>query len=409
MKAYLTNTIENKTVSVNLPGSKSESNRLLILKKIYPNISLLNLSNCDDTLTLRKAIEEKNQIVDVHHAGTAMRFLTAFFASKKDVEFTLTGSKRMQERPIKILVDTLRAIGADISYIKNNGFPPLKIKGKELISNSISIDANISSQYISALMLIAPSLNKGLKITLRNNITSIPYIKMTLELLSRIGVFCSLTDNIIEIASTKKINDIKVNIESDWSSASYYYSLVALSDHLEITLKTFRKDSIQGDSKVVDVYKKLGVETIFNETANSITLKKNGKKVNNFLKLNLIETPDIAQTIAVTCFGLGISCELMGLKTLKIKETDRLLALKIELQKLGAEITITDKSLRLKPTKTIAKNIVIETYQDHRMAMSFAPLYLKVPIIINNPNVVSKSYKTFWEDLQKIGSKLLIK
>jgi len=409
LKAYLTNTIENKTVSVNVPGSKSESNRLLILKKIYPNISLLNLSNCDDTLTLKKAIEKKNEIVDVHHAGTAMRFLTAFFASKKDVDFTLTGSKRMQERPIKILVDTLRAIGADISYIKNNGFPPLKIKGKELISNSISIDANISSQYISALMLIAPSLNKGLKIILRNNITSIPYIKMTLELLSRIGVLCSLTDNIIEIASTKKINDIKVNIESDWSSASYYYSLVALSDQLEITLKTFRKDSIQGDSKVVDVYKKLGVETIFNETANSITLKKNGKKVNNFLKLNLIETPDIAQTIAVTCFGLGISCELTGLKTLKIKETDRLLALKIELQKLGAEITITDKSLRLKPTKTIAKNIVIDTYQDHRMAMSFAPLYLKVPIIINNPNVVSKSYKTFWEDLQKIGSKLLIK
>lgn len=409
MKAYLTNTIENKTVSVNVPGSKSESNRLLILKKIYPNISLLNLSNCDDTLTLRKAIEEKNEIVDVYHSGTAMRFLTAFFASKKDVEFTLTGSKRMQERPIKILVDTLRAIGADISYVKNNGFPPLKIKGKELISNSISIDANISSQYISALMLIAPSLNKGLKITLRNNITSVPYIKMTLELLSRIGVFCSLTDNIIEIASTKKINDIKVNIESDWSSASYYYSLVALSDHLEITLKTFRKDSIQGDSKVVDVYKKLGVETIFNETANSITIRKNGKKVNNFLKLNLIETPDIAQTIAVTCFGLGISCELTGLKTLKIKETDRLLALKIELQKLGAEITITDKSLRLKPTKTITKNIVIDTYQDHRMAMSFAPLYLKAPIIINNPNVASKSYKTFWEDLQKIGSKLLIK
>ena len=409
MKAYLTNTIKNKTVSVNVPGSKSESNRLLILKKIYPNISLLNLSNCDDTLTLIKAIEEKNGIVDVHHAGTAMRFLTAFFASKRDIELTLTGSKRMQERPIKILVDTLRAIGANISYMKNNGFPPLKIKGKELISSSISIDANISSQYISALMLIAPSLNKGLKITLRNNITSVSYIKMTLELLSRIGVFCSLNDNIIEIASTKKINDIKVNIESDWSSASYYYSLVALSDHLEITLKTFRKDSIQGDSKVVDLYKKLGVETIFNDTDSSITLRKNGKKVDDFLKLNLIETPDIAQTIAVTCFGLGISCELTGLKTLKIKETDRLLALKIELQKLGAEITITDKSLRLKPTKTIAKNIVIDTYQDHRMAMSFAPLYLKAPIFINNPNVVSKSYKTFWEDLQKIGSKSLIK
>lgn len=409
MKAYLTNTIENKTVLVNVPGSKSESNRLLILKKIYPNISLLNLSNCDDTLTLKRAIEEKNGIVDVHHAGTAMRFLTSFFASKKDIELILTGNKRMQERPIKILVDTLRALGADISYMKNNGFPPLKIKGKELISNSISIDANISSQYISALMLIAPSLNKGLKITLRNNITSIPYIKMTLELLSRIGVLCSLKDNIIEIASKKKINDIKVSIESDWSSASYYYSLVALSNHQEITLKTFRRDSIQGDSKVVDLYKKLGVETIFNETDNSITIRKNGKKADDFLKINLIETPDIAQTIVVTCFGLGISCELTGLKTLKIKETDRLLALQVELQKLGAEITITDQSLFLRPSNTINENILIDTYQDHRMAMSFAPLYLKAPIIIDNPNVVSKSYKTFWEDLQKIGSKLLIK
>ena len=334
MKAYLTNTIENKTVLVTVPGSKSESNRLLILKKIYPNIFLHNLSNCDDTIALSRGIEAKNGIVDVHHAGTAMRFLTGFFASKKDIELTLTGSKRMQERPIKILVDTLRLIGADISYVRNNGYPPLKINGKELVLDSLSIDANISSQYISALMLIAPSLPRGLTITLKNKITSVPYIKMTLELLCRIGICCTLNNNIIKITSTKTIKDVTINIESEWSSGSYYYSLVALSEHLEITLKTFKRDSIQGDSKVVDFYKKIGVDTIFNETDNSITLRKNQKKIENFLSFNLIETPDIAQTIAVTCFGLGISCELTGLKTLKIKETDRLLALKVELQKL---------------------------------------------------------------------------
>ena len=275
MKVYLSNTIENKTVSVNIPGSKSESNRLLILKKIYPNIFLHNLSNCDDTLALSRGIEAKNGIVDVHHAGTAMRFLTGFFASKKDIELTLTGSKRMQERPIKILVDALRLIGADISYVRNNGYPPLKINGKELVLDSLSIDANISSQYISTLMLIAPSLHKGLTITLKNKITSVPYIKMTLELLCRIGIYCTLNNNIVKITSTKTIKDITINIESDWSSASYYYSLVALSEHLEITLKTFKRDSIQGDSKVVDLFKKLGVDTIFNETDNAITLRKN--------------------------------------------------------------------------------------------------------------------------------------
>ena len=203
MKVYLSNTIENKTVSVNIPGSKSESNRLLILKKIYPNIFLHNLSNCDDTLALSRGIEAKNGIVDVHHAGTAMRFLTGFFASKKDIELTLTGSKRMQERPIKILVDALRLIGADISYVRNNGYPPLKINGKELVLDSLSIDANISSQYISALMLIAPSLKNGLTINLEGKITSIPYIDMTLDLLKKVGVSGTFSNNKIEIKHTK--------------------------------------------------------------------------------------------------------------------------------------------------------------------------------------------------------------
>ena len=409
MKAYLTNTKQNKIITVNIPGSKSESNRLLILKKIYPNISIQNLSNCDDTIVLKRTMDMKNGVVDIHHAGTAMRFLTSFFATKKGIDLIITCSKRMQERPIKILVDTLIKMGADISYTKNDGFPPLKIKGKELVIESLKMEADVSSQYITSLMLIAPSLRQGLTINLKNNITSVPYIKMTQALLYRIGICCSFENNTIKINNKKTINDITVDVESDWSSASYYYSLVALSDCLEVTLKTFKKDSIQGDSKVIFLYKRLGVETIFNEKNNSITLRKNRKKVENHLILNLIDTPDIAQTIAVTCLGLGVSCELTGLSTLKIKETYRLKALKNELQKLGAGVTITENSLRLKSTKTIAKNRVIDTYQDHRMAMSFAPLYLKVPITINNPNVVSKSYKTFWKDLEKIGGEVIIK
>ena len=238
MKAYLTNTIENKTLLVTVPGSKSESNRLSILKNIYPNISLKNLSNCDDTLALSRGIDAKNGIIDVHHAGTAMRFLTSFFASKKDIELTLTGSKRMQERPIKILVDTLRVIGADISYIKNNGYPPLKINGKELVLDSLSIDANISSQYISALMLIAPSLHKGLTITLKNKITSVPYIKMTLELLNEIGICCTLNNNIIKILVANKIDSITPDKLADLQAAASIVCIAAKNKLAIDTLKT---------------------------------------------------------------------------------------------------------------------------------------------------------------------------
>tara|TARA_B110000208_G_scaffold150129_1_gene181299 strand:+ start:1346 stop:2575 length:1230 start_codon:yes stop_codon:yes gene_type:complete len=409
LKASLTYKAVSDHPIITIPGSKSESNRLLILKACYPNISITNLSNSDDTVSLLKGIEQVDGIVDIHHAGTAMRFLTAYFASKKGVDIIITGSKRMQERPIRILVDALNDLGADIHYLKNKGFPPLKIIGTDLNVSSVSLDAAISSQYISALMLIAPSLKNGLIINLAGEITSVPYIKMTLNLMRKVGVSGTFSNNKIQIKPIKTINSITVNVESDWSSASYYYSIIALSRNLELTLNNFSKNSIQGDSKIISIYENLGVETIFNKNDNSILLRHIKTEIIDSLSLNLNDTPDIAQTLAVTCFGLGIHCKLEGLKTLKIKETDRLLALKTELEKLGANVTFTEESITVFRSRKIIENITIETYQDHRMAMAFAPLVLKVPINILEPNVVTKSYTTFWEDLLKIGIKVQLK
>ena len=409
MKASLTHKIVSDHPIITIPGSKSESNRLLILKGCYPNISITNLSNSDDTVSLLKGIEQVDGIVDVHHAGTAMRFLTAYFASKKGVDIIITGSKRMQERPIRILVEALKHLGADIHYLKNKGFPPLKIIGKDLDISSVTLNAAISSQYISALMLMAPALKNGLTINLEGEITSVPYIKMTLNLMQKAGVSGSFNTNRIQIKPTNTIDSSKLNVESDWSSASYYYSIIALSSNLEVTLNNFTKNSIQGDSKIISIFEKLGVETVFNKRDNSIHLRKIKTEISDHLSLNLNDTPDIAQTIAVTCFGLGIHCKLEGLKTLKIKETDRLLALKTELEKLGANVAITDQSLEVFRSKKIIENITIETYQDHRMAMAFTPLVFKVPINILEPNVVTKSYATFWEDLVKTGVEVQLK
>ena len=409
MKASLTYKAVSDHPIITIPGSKSESNRLLILKACYPNILIANLSNSDDTVSLLKGIEQVDGIVDIHHAGTAMRFLTAYFASKKGTELTLTGSKRMQERPIKVLVEALKNMGAEIYYLKNEGYPPLKIIGADLNVSLVTLNANISSQYISALMLIASSLKNGLTINLEGKITSIPYINMTLDLLKKVGVLGTFNNNKIQIKPTKTINSITVNVESDWSSASYYYSIIALSRNLELTLNNFSKNSMQGDSKIISIFEKLGVETIFNKNDNSILLRYIKTEIIDYLSLNLNESPDIAQTLAVTCFGLGIHCKLEGLKTLKIKETDRLLALKTELEKLGANVTITKQSIEVFRSRKIIENITIETYQDHRMAMAFAPLVLKVPINIIEPNVVTKSYGTFWKDLLKIGVQVQLK
>lgn len=384
---------------VTISGSKSESNRLLILKSYYPYLQLKNLSDSDDTHHLKKALLSENNNIDIGHAGTAMRFLTAYFAAKVGREVVLTGSDRMKNRPIKILVEALQSIGADIQYTDKEGFPPLKINGKKIVKKRVTIKGNVSSQYISALLLIAPSLENGLEIELIGKVTSVPYIKMTLALLNEIGIETQWDKNLIQILHKKSISDRKITIESDWSSASYYYSLVALSENGKISLSSYKNNSLQGDNSLIDIYKHFGVETIFDE--NSITLVKQKKDINS-LALNLVNSPDLAQTVAVTCFGLGKACDLTGLHTLKIKETDRLVALKSELEKLGADIKITKDSLHLKASVNINKDIAINTYQDHRMAMAFAPLALKVPIRINDSEVVTKSYTNFWKDFESV-------
>ncbi|MEO0060179.1 MAG: hypothetical protein RLZZ312_1826 [Bacteroidota bacterium] len=397
----LKSTINQKSEII-ISGSKSETNRLLLLQALYPEISIQNISNSDDSDVMSMAIKSQDTIIDVHHAGTAMRFLTAFFASKVGAEVTLTGSDRMQQRPIKILVDALRELGADIAYTKNEGFPPVKIKGQKLINNKISLPANVSSQYISALLLIAPSLPNGLDLALMGQITSVPYIKMTLDLLSQVGIENSFIQNQIIVKNKNTVQKQTISVESDWSSASYFYSIVALSDvDTQIILSNYKPKSLQGDSRLAKIYTHFGVQTFFD--GRQITILKNKNHKQNHLKLDLNNCPDIAQTIAVTCFALAIPCQLIGLHTLKIKETDRLEALKTELSKLGAKISVTNHSLKLETCATINKNVTIATYQDHRMAMAFAPLALRTDINIENADVVSKSYPNYWTDLSKIG------
>ena len=392
----------NVKSEISITGSKSETNRLLLLQALYPAIVLKNTSNSDDSEVMTKALNTKDSVIDVHHAGTAMRFLTAYFATQENREVILTGSSRMKERPIKILVDALNQLGASITYEEKEGFPPIKIKGQQLSKNKVSLPANISSQYISALLLIAPKLENGLELQLEGKITSVPYIKMTLALLEEIGVETSFKENTITIQSKKEIQARQLTVESDWSSASYFYAIAALSETgTEIKLSSYKKHSLQGDSVLVEIYRKLGVDTIYE--ANSIILKKSTARIAETLKLNLNDSPDIAQTIAVTCFGLGITCHLSGLHTLKIKETDRLEALKTELEKLGAVINVTQDTLELGKSEEIKSGVSITTYDDHRMAMAFAPLALKVPIIIKDAGVVSKSYPHFWEDIKSIG------
>ena len=394
-----------KQSSIQITGSKSESNRLLLLKALYPEFELENVSNSDDSNLMTNALSSKSEIIDIHHAGTAMRFLTAYFSIQEGRETILTGSKRMKERPIKILVEALQELGAQISYKENEGYPPIKITGKKLTKHKVSLKANVSSQYISALLLIASKLENGLELTLEGEITSIPYINMTLSLLDEIGVESSFIGNIIIVKpNTTTLKPKTFTVESDWSSASYYFSIAALSEvGTEINLSSYKENSLQGDSALVSIYKHFGVSASFSE--NKLTLKKEKSNLEP-LSLDLKNAPDIAQTIAVTCFALGISCDLIGLHTLKIKETDRLVALKIELEKLGGSVEITDKSLHLSASKRINPMVSIATYNDHRMAMAFSPLALKTSIIIEDAMVVSKSYPTFWEDLKSIGFKI---
>ena len=391
--------------NINISGSKSESNRLLTLRAYTSFFNIKNLSDSDDTKTMISSLKSNKDEINIGHAGTAMRFLASYYSSTLNSSKILTGSSRMKKRPILILVEALNNLGADIEYIDKKGYPPIRINGKLISGNDVTLPADVSSQYVSSLMMLGVSINRGLKIKLSTKITSLPYIYMTKKIIENIGGLVDFKSNeiIIKQLVLNKIPDQIV--ESDWSSASYFFSLVALSDTSDLTLSSFFNNSIQGDSRIVDIYKQFGVETKF--INDKIYLKKNNIDLPDSISINLRDNPDLAQTIVVTCLGLGVNCKLEGLHTLKLKETDRLLALKREIEKFEVDsITISNQSITLKNNSKLKSGVSINTYDDHRMAMSFAPLSMVNPIIIINPEVVSKSYLNFWNDLESIGFKI---
>lgn len=387
---------------IKLPASKSISNRALILKALSSSsFPIDNLSDCDDTRVMVEVFSSKNNIFDIGAAGTSMRFLTAYL-SKIPGEWIITGSERMQQRPINTLVEALNTLGAHIEYLKNQGFPPLKIKGSALDGGDIFLSGGISSQFISALLMIAPTMEKGLTLHLEGNIISIPYIKLTLSMMEQFGVKCDWEDNVIKIFPSE-YKPIPFLVESDWSAASYWYSIAALSNEAKIELKGLFKNSGQGDSKVADLFLDLGVETEF--TKEGVILTKTDRIAKKFFH-NFINEPDLAQTFVVTCCMMGVPFLFTGLQTLKIKETDRIEALKAEMKKLGYVITDSQNSIlewdgeRCEPEQSP----IIATYEDHRMAMAFAPATLKLEnLTIAEPMVVTKSYPNYWEDLRKAG------
>ncbi|MDB2388932.1 3-phosphoshikimate 1-carboxyvinyltransferase [Flavobacteriaceae bacterium] len=389
---------------LSLTGSKSETNRLLILQALWPEIRLDNLAECDDADVMIQALKNSDGPIDVGHAGTAMRFLTAYFAFLPRCSVVMTGSNRMKERPIGILVDALITLGADIEYLGQQGYPPLAIHGRACSGGKISMSGSVSSQYLTALMLVASRFEHGLTIEIEGGLTSLPYLQMTASMLNKLGATAEVSEKEINVQGPAVNSNQLWMIESDWSGASYWYSMLALSTQWRLGLRYFSSKSLQGDRAIADLFQALGVHTEFDEKEQCIWLSKLNQTLPKSISWNLIDTPDLAQTIAVCCFGLGIGCHLTGLHTLKIKETDRLSALSIELTKLGALVDITENSLRLSPREhPINPEVYIDTYRDHRMAMAFAPLVVKVPIGIVNPDVVTKSYPNFWNHMTEVG------
>ena len=389
-----------------VPGSKSEANRVLILKHLFfPNLLIQNQSSSKDTALLSQLLNDyiQNPNLNVADAGTAMRFGTAFLATQEGT-FTLSGTPRMHQRPIGILVEALRDLGAPIEYLDKDGFPPLKIKGGNLQGGFLEIDGSVSSQFISALMLIGPGLPKGLHLRLNGFSVSTPYIYLTANIMRRLGLQVTvLADEIIVKPQKVAEPPQSFTIEPDWSAASYWFLMALLAPKAEIYLPGFRQYSLQGDSFVANLFAPLGVDAHF--IGAGFRLKKSELKQREF-SVNLIHNPDLAQTLAVTYAALGVKATLTGLQTLRVKETDRLAALKTELEKTGAQITIDKNSLRVERGVEKVAGLSFNTYKDHRMAMALAPLALLGPIEIDNPQVVEKSYGSFWEDLEKVGFEL---
>lgn len=389
--------------SVELPASKSISNRFVILEALSnKTIKVRGHSDAEDTLRLQNIINELPGRADAGAGGTTFRFALAYLASLDGYSGMITGTDRLKERPVAPLVDALRSLGADIQYAEKPGFPPLKVKGKKLTGGSVSLSGEISSQFLSSIILIAPTMESGLEIDTGGKITSRPYLDMTLALVNQSGFSASEKDGIIRVQPGKWNSGLYV-VEKDWSSASYWYSIALLANHSDIFLPGLSLDSLQGDSKTAYLFDQLGVET--KSEVNGIRLKPTGKSCSYF-EFDFTDQPDLAQTIAVSVAGMGISAKLSGLKSLRRKETDRISALRNELIKFGVKTEEPEEGcLTIDPAGVeFRKEIIVDTYEDHRMAMAFAPMCLKVyKLAIRNPDVVNKSYPSYWSELRKAG------
>jgi 3-phosphoshikimate 1-carboxyvinyltransferase len=397
------------TGEITLPASKSISNRVLIINALsYSPFPVKNLSDCDDSIVMNKVLQSNSNRFDIGHAGTAMRFLTAYL-SKIVGEWHLTGSDRMQQRPISILVDALRKLGAQIEYTGVEGFPPLKITGTALKGGTVELDGSISSQYISALLMIAPTVQGGLTLRLKNKITSRAYIEMTLHLMKKFGIRYQWRGNEIRIQA-QSYKPVPYSVEADWSGASYWYAMAALSGRCDLMLKGLHLNSLQGDAVQAGWFDQyFGLRS--RQEGDSVRLTKSIDVSIKQLKIDFIENPDIAQTFVVLAIGKRLPFHFTGLKTLKIKETNRIAALQNECAKIGVMLTEpSDGELAwngLITDQLVANEPVIATYDDHRMAMAFAPVALfNGSVRIEDPTVVTKSYPSFYEDLQKVGFKV---
>ncbi len=408
MKYKVTSTKKTITGRIRLPSSKSISNRVLIINALCFNpYPLLNLSDSDDTVVLQEALTSNDNRFDVGHAGTAMRFLTAFL-SKIAGEWEVTGSERMKQRPIGILADALNKLGARIDYMGQEGFPPLKIYGSHLKGTLLELDGSISSQYISALLMIAPTIENGLTLKLTGDVTSRPYIELTLELMQQFGIQYAWEGNVISVPEQNYM-PMEFTVEADWSGASYWYEIMALADKGELLLENLRLSSQQGDALIAGWFEQFGVQSV--QTAEGVLVTKVASVQPKKLETDFIENPDVAQTMACLCVAGKIPFHFTGLKTLKIKETDRIAALQNELKKFGAHVwEPAEGELSWNGEQDISKreiSPVINTYHDHRMALAFAPMSLSgYKPVINDPMVVTKSYPGFWEDLKKTGFKV---
>lgn len=392
--------------TIQLPASKSISNRALIINALAKATSQIeNLSDCDDTRVMVRALTESHEVIDIGAAGTAMRFLTAYLSVTSGTA-TITGTQRMQQRPIQLLVDALRELGAQIEYAVQEGFPPLHIIGRELNGGELTLKGSVSSQYISALLMISPVLTNGLLLHLTGNIISRPYINLTLQLMKEFGASASwVSESSIRVMSQPYCS-VPFKVESDWSAASYWYQMVALSEQAEVELTGLFSNSYQGDSRGAEVFSRLGVATEY--IPQGVKLIKSGELPKR-LDEDFVDIPDLAQTFVVTCALLHIPFRFTGLQSLKIKETDRIAALRTELKKLGYVIQEENDSVLLWNGERCEPEAipVINTYEDHRMAMAFAPAALRLPqLVIDEPQVVSKSYPGYWEDLKSVGFKL---